>query len=658
MNIQSRLMKVKKISILLLVVFVSVIANASDAFKLSKTSQTSRILVNRDFAVSEVFKPFVSDIQITGLSITGRVEKKNNNYLVRVILKDKKGASHLVLESYEMKNSADSFTLEDYCEETALLNNIVPEEISVIVKNAIVTIQSIDYALPTVKSMMSQAAFKQKNENIRKQQTNNIVERINSYNIAHKKLWLAGNTVLSNKDYEVRKRILGLADSCSTGGYEYYASGIFEAGEPDTARVQTRESSYIDHFDWRDRHGRNWITGVRDQYESNYCFAFAPIACLEALSQLYYNDLSSIPDIDLSEMNVARCSNAGLNGGDPYVVGGFSNIAAAYIASEGVCDEASYPYVAGTGYSCAINQITPSLMVKPYTYTSINKTNDDYIKGALINKGPLISGYKPSDGDYGHAMAIVGYGTIHEGDTIREYNGSYLNAPSTIAWDDNRVGKTYWIFKNSRGGESEAYLGGYQYILFNNYNHMRDVYAFITPVSLTEGGVARTTSDIICEDRDGDGYYFWGIGPKPSHCPASAPDEPDGDDSNAIYGPLDIYGNLTINPVNPEITPADVTISDATVFSSNQTLNYGIEIANGGTLTITGTVSFSDNAFIRVGQNGTLVVDGGTLNYAKIATMIGGNVSIINNGTINKANGQSFNIPKNATMNIQYGNVN
>jgi hypothetical protein len=28
-----------------------------------------------------------------------------------------------------------------------------------------------------------------------------------------------------------------------------------------------------------------------------------------------------------------------------------------------------------------------------------------------------------------------------------------------------------------------------------------------------------TLADIVCEDRDGDGYYYWGIGPKPSNCP-------------------------------------------------------------------------------------------------------------------------------------------
>ncbi len=51
-------------------------------------------------------------------------------------------------------------------------------------------------------------------------------------------------------------------------------------------------------------------------------------------------------------------------------------------------------------------------------------------------------------------------------------------------------------------------------------------------------------TDVLCTDNDGDGYYSWGIGPKPSHCPES-PDEPDGDDSDPCIGPMDEYGNFT-----------------------------------------------------------------------------------------------------------------
>ncbi len=55
----------------------------------------------------------------------------------------------------------------------------------------------------------------------------------------------------------------------------------------------------------------------------------------------------------------------------------------------------------------------------------------------------------------------------------------------------------------------------------------------------------RTDADIKCYDKDGDGYYYWGIGPKPAHCPP-CPDEKDGDDSNPGLGPLNDDGTCTI----------------------------------------------------------------------------------------------------------------
>ena len=56
--------------------------------------------------------------------------------------------------------------------------------------------------------------------------------------------------------------------------------------------------------------------------------------------------------------------------------------------------------------------------------------------------------------------------------------------------------------------------------------------------------------DIICEDADGDGYYFWGIGPKPSTCPEYAMYLPDFDDSNPFIG--SINSNGIIENINPE----------------------------------------------------------------------------------------------------------
>ena len=61
-----------------------------------------------------------------------------------------------------------------------------------------------------------------------------------------------------------------------------------------------------------------------------------------------------------------------------------------------------------------------------------------------------------------------------------------------------------------------------------------------------DGKVLSTIYDdrnILCTDKDEDGYYNWGVGPKPDQCP-SCPDLPDGDDSNPCLGPMDEYGHM------------------------------------------------------------------------------------------------------------------
>lgn len=61
-------------------------------------------------------------------------------------------------------------------------------------------------------------------------------------------------------------------------------------------------------------------------------------------------------------------------------------------------------------------------------------------------------------------------------------------------------------------------------------------------------------NDIVCSDDDEDGYYFWGVGPKPSNCPSWIPNEPDGDDSDSCLGPIDEYGICDTLTINPAIT--------------------------------------------------------------------------------------------------------
>jgi len=102
--------------------------------------------------------------------------------------------------------------------------------------------------------------------------------------------------------------------------------------------------------------------------------------------------------------------------------------------------------------------------------------------------------------------------------------------------------------KNSWGSSWGDAGFGY---LIANISNINDYAKITLPIT----SLKYTNANIVCEDKDGDGYYYWGIGPKPATCPSCAPDEPDGDDSNPNLGPMDAYGNCAvITPLVDNIT--------------------------------------------------------------------------------------------------------
>ncbi|MBN1233787.1 MAG: T9SS type A sorting domain-containing protein [Candidatus Coatesbacteria bacterium] len=94
-----------------------------------------------------------------------------------------------------------------------------------------------------------------------------------------------------------------------------------------------------EYFDWSNMSGKDWMTPVKDQAMCGSCWAFTAIGVLEALINIASNDPDY--DIDLSEQYiVSSCCSAGdCSGGTAYT-------AAFWIETNGVPDEACYPYVA------------------------------------------------------------------------------------------------------------------------------------------------------------------------------------------------------------------------------------------------------------------------------------------------------------------------
>lgn len=591
------------------------------------------------------------DRPITGLSISGAVFQKDFNGFVRVILEDKFGKEYVVLETTRMYNDVDTIILKDYCWETINLDKIVPIKLRVYTNSSILNITEISYKEERNYDIDDEGKSQQTDiSKIRLEQVKRIVENINNYNNEHQILWRADVTELSLLPWDNKKKMLGMDASCAPNGFEYYSSGIFEIGEAQNDEAIIEEAkiniiSYADNFDWRNRHGKNWMTSVKHQGTGGSCWAFAAIGVTESLVNLYFNRLL---DLDLSEQEIVSCSGCGSNAS-----GGSPNGALNWIANNGVSEEASFPF------SNSDEPCSNKGSYHEHVYlngcsnvTSYYANNYSNLKKALIKYGPMISGftYFPNNGYVSHAMTLVGYATLHSGDTIRYF---YNNQQSPINFDviqngDNRIGKTYWIFKNSYGTDFAFEHNGYSYILFNN-TCMNTPYYAMTPVS----SLNYSDLDINITDTDGDGYYFWGIGNKPLHCPSWIPDDPDGDDSNYSYGPMDIYGNLydLSAHVNDSIIIETDEIWDVKKFIYNN-----IIIPNGVTLTIKNELTFYEGSKITL-IGGTLCVDGGILQNATIDVMDNSNSKILlwNDGQIERSANSIYYLPKGSELEIESG---
>lgn len=598
------------------------------------------IPVNQLFTENTAISLFSYSHPLTGLCLDAVVTTTRSDYFVRVLLKDKNNDKYVVMESYPELNDSLSFNLNNYCEETALMNEVQPDSLIIYIKNASLLIKSIKTSCSDRKTTSNRIIQPYQIAKLKKNQVNSLTERINSYNKKHGKIWIAGMREIALKEFSDKMRLLGIPHDQPTGGLEYYVAGIFEMGDFSNGYPQIR-SDYVSSFDWRNRHGKNWITSVKHQGNSLYCSAFSAVAALEAMANLYYNQSLNY---DLSEQEAACCN--GYNHPDLYYWGMPVDSPIVYIVRSGVCDEVSYPFLDIPSQSCRSNEITPQNIVKPAGYDSITG-NWDAVKEAIINKGVLISGYGDNYG--GHAMALVGYGTVEGGNSFSYYDNGVLTETVPIDYRDPRIGQPYWIFKDSYGYDNNWEHSGYMYLMFSSRNYMDGPYYYNWPITSWD----KTESDIVWEDADGDGYYFWGISEnKPSHCPYWVPDVPDGDDSNRFAGAMNHNGETAIIGYHYPI----ININDSVVYADNCGLLRDISVNNGGVLTITGEVVMA-NCKMTVKSGGTLIIDGGRLLHSDIELEPSSTLKIRNDGLLHMKPNLFFMAPSGSIVEIDEGDI-
>ena len=532
---------------ILVKVFLSLLISARFAlFPISPahTTQPKTIGIDKLFSESQVICQFDTTQRIYGLSLSGSLQLHQDKSLIRLILVREDLSEYLVYEAYPLIVDSNTLQITNVCEETCILEGIVPHSLKIELIDSSLQIDEI--ALTTYQQTLRMEAAKLQKQ-IKENRETAKIKKINE-NIKKRGLkWIAGETSVSKLSYREKKKLFG-GKVPNLQGAEYYKGGIFEIKSADSSKSSSVniESSLVELFDWRSRHGASnpdspyydgdttgsgWITPIRNQGSCGSCWAFSAVGATEALANLYFNQHLDVDyGLGLSEQDVLSCSGAGdCNGGLP-------GRALQYIADKGVVDEECFLYTAND-QPCKNKCTNPYEIIRLNGIDRIDPAGEDDIKINLLSRGPLNFAIR----SWEHSMVLVGYEK------------------------DPQDGKTVWVLKNSWGNSwGEDGYGKMKVDLSEMYH----IVALHSPVASIYAPF-----EIACHDMDGDGLYSWGISEnKPASCPEDSFAEPDCDDSDSNLGPFDLNGYCIELPVANFMANLTTGLAPLTVNFTDQSM--------------------------------------------------------------------------------------
>ncbi|MEI7463278.1 MAG: hypothetical protein WCK03_02665 [Candidatus Taylorbacteria bacterium] len=192
---------------------------------------TSGINVNKTFTQNGVY-PLSIGKPVYGLQIAADTYLSSGTSLVRVILTDNRGNEYLVFEGSPITFGQGAFSISNYCEETCLLNGIIPTSLKIEVLNGSVTIKSISTIDSANKLKLSSGdtitTFASK---LQTQQVTSRISKINMLNAQKDLKWTAGPSKVCNMSYAQKSNCLKIVRELLLISYQICKALIATKGE-------------------------------------------------------------------------------------------------------------------------------------------------------------------------------------------------------------------------------------------------------------------------------------------------------------------------------------------------------------------------------------------------------------------------------------------
>jgi len=253
----------------------------------------------------------------------------------------------------------------------------------------------------------------------------------------------------------------------------------------------------------------NYISDAKNQKEQGPCGAFASVAAVEAIAQIYFNKTS--PMLDLSESNiysendtVNHCSGVGCG-----AVGVTSSLF--FIKSTGIVDENCFkypdeplpPHLGDSTYRYCYQDCRgimcdyPSyrVFIPHYNEINISNNNNTELQKAIMDYGPIIIEF--ADGDLGCRL--------HPDDPNCNLPHSLL----FLGWE-TKSNNLWWRFKDSWPNKESIKSDTLN--VFKYTPHFYRVYPVYNGNTIyCTGSHCSLFNSRHYEDKDKDGFYNWGF---------------------------------------------------------------------------------------------------------------------------------------------------